>query len=79
MEIKKPHVSVRLSPDPVGTGPLLSTVADLNQRLFRFYGNPLINPARAGLSPTRISTFLPQKSSKKLGAGFKERRSTPEN
>jgi hypothetical protein len=25
------------------------------------------------------STFLPQKSSKKLGAGFMERRSTPEN
>jgi hypothetical protein len=25
------------------------------------------------------STFFPQKSSKKLGAGFKERRSTPEN
>jgi hypothetical protein len=25
------------------------------------------------------STFFPQKSSKKLGAGFKVRRSTPEN
>jgi hypothetical protein len=25
------------------------------------------------------STFFPQKSSKKLGAGFKERRSIPEN
>jgi hypothetical protein len=28
---------------------------------------------------TISSTFFPQKSSKKLGAGFKGRRSTPEN
>jgi len=31
------------------------------------------------LDTKSLPTFLPQKSSKKLGAGFKGRRSTPEN